>query len=215
MRQFHYEKNGAIAIEDGLIEVHDRYCGLGFAARLLNLSIGTVQKLVNSGALKAWETQGKQRRVSLQSIQEYQFANNLTPTPLSSNSVGSRILVVEDDENLRLMYQYYFNRWSLPIDVVMYASAMEAMIDMPTMRPVALLTDLNMPNMDGFKFIRTLRQHKLFSTLPIIVITGLSYAQIENRGGLPRDVQVIRKPADMDCLRHFLVEILASNKIIG
>jgi CheY-like chemotaxis protein len=113
------------------------------------------------------------------------------------------------------MYQYYFNRWSLPIDVVMYASAMEAMIDMPTMRPVALLIDLNMPNMDGFKFIRTLRQHKLFSTLPIIVITGLSYAQIENRGGLPRDVQIIRKPADMDCLRHFLVEILASNKIIG
>lgn len=126
----------------------------------------------------------------MQSIQEYQYANNLEPASLFSNDVKFRVLVVEDDESSRLMYQAYFDRWSLPLDIIIYASAIEALLDMPSMQPQVLITDLNMPAMDGFKFIKTLREHKFFVLLPVIVITGLSDAQIEQKGGLPQDVQI-------------------------
>ena len=194
---------------------YDGYCGTSYAARLLKLSVGTIQNLVESNTLKAWKTQGGHRRISLQSIQEYQYANNLEPASLYSNDAKLRILVVEDDESSRLMYQAYFDRWSLPLDVVIYASAMEALLDMPAMQPQVLLTDLNMPDMDGFKFIKTLREHKLFALLPVIAITGLTATQIEEKGGLPKDVQILQKPIDMEWLRGFLDAIITVRKING
>ncbi len=194
---------------------YDGYCGTSYAAKLLKLSVGTIQNLVESNSLRAWKTQGGHRRISLQSIQEYQLANNLEPTAWYSNEVLLRALVVEDDENSRLMYQAYFDRWALPIDVVMYASAMEALLDMPAMQPQVLLTDLNMPNMDGFEFLKTLHQHKLFSTLPIIVMTGLTDQQILEKGGLPKEVQILHKPIDMEWLRGFLEALITVRKISG
>jgi excisionase family DNA binding protein len=194
---------------------YDGYCGTSYAARLLKLSVGTIQNLVESNTLKAWKTQGGHRRISLQSIQEYQCANNLESASLYSNDAKVRVLVVEDDESSRVMYQAYFDRWSLPLDIVIYASAMEALLDMPAMQPQVLLTDLNMPDMDGFKFIKTLSEHKLFTSLPVIAITGLTTTQIEERGGLPKDVQILQKPIDMEWLHGFLDAIISVRKING
>lgn len=194
-------------------EGYDGYCGTSYAAKLLRVSVGTVQNLVESNSLKAWKTQGGHRRISLQSIQEYQLAHNLEPSSWNASDANLRVLVVEDDENTRLMYQAYFDRWLLPLDVVMYASAMEALLDMPAMQPQVLLTDLKMPSMDGFQFIKTLREHKLFTTLPIIAITGLTQVQVDNKGGLPRDVQLLQKPIDMEWLRGFFEALIAVKKI--
>lgn len=199
--------------QDTLKDGYDGYCGTSYAAKLLNLSVGTIQNLVEINSLKAWKTQGGHRRISLQSIQEYQYANNLETTAWYSSDAKLRVLVVEDDENTRLMYQAYLDRWALPLDVTMYASAMEALLDMPAMQPQVLLTDLNMPEMDGFKFLKTLREHKLFATLPIIVMTGLTSAQIAQKGGLPKEVQVLQKPIDMEWLRGFLEALITVRKI--
>lgn len=197
------------------VDGYDGYCGTSYAARLLNVSVGTIQNLVESNCLKAWKTQGGHRRVSLQSIKEYQISNKLEPASFFSGYASLRVLLVEDDEDTRMMYQAFFHRWSLPLDVTMYASAMEALIDMPAMRPQILLTDLNMPKVDGFKFLKTLREHKLFSSLHIIVMTGLSDQQIQERGGLPNDVQLLRKPIDMEWVRGFLEALISIRNING
>lgn len=194
-------------------EGYDGYCGTSYAAKLLRVSVGTVQNLVESNSLKAWKTQGGHRRISLQSIQEYQQTHYLESSSCYDSNVNLRVLVVEDDERTRLMYQAYFDRWLLPLDVIMYASAMEALLDMPAMQPQVLLTDLKMPSMDGFQFIKTLREHKLFTTLPIIAITGLSSNQIAGKGGLPKDVQLLQKPIDMEWLRGFFEALIAVKNI--
>lgn len=200
---------------ESLPDGFDGYCGTSYAARMLKLSVGTIQNLVETNVLKAWKTQGGHRRISIQSIQEYQYANNLEPTPWHVNNAKLRVLVVEDDASTRQMYQAYFDRWALPLDVVMYASAMQALLDMPTLQPQLLLTDLNMPDMDGFKFLKTLHEHKIFSALPVIVMTGLSASQIESRGGMPREVQVLQKPIDMEWLRGFLDALITVKKVNG
>ena len=61
-------------------ESYDGYCGTSYAAKLLRVSVGTVQNLVESSSLKAWKTQGGHRRISLQSIQEYQATHHLEPS---------------------------------------------------------------------------------------------------------------------------------------
>ena len=87
-------------------EPYDGYCGTSYAAKLLGISVGTVQGLVEKNDLKAWKTQGGHRRISLQSIREYQRRHNLMPASLMQGEDRLRVLVVEDDENTRLMCKH-------------------------------------------------------------------------------------------------------------
>jgi excisionase family DNA binding protein len=44
------------------------YCGTTYAAKLLGLSVGTIQTLVEKNELQAWKTQGGHRRISMPSM---------------------------------------------------------------------------------------------------------------------------------------------------
>ncbi len=194
-------------------EPYDGYCGTSYAAKMLGISVGTVQGLVEKNDLKAWKTQGGHRRISLQSIQDYQRRHNLAPASLMQDEDRLRVLVVEDDENTRLMLQANFDQWGLALDVVMYSSAMEALLDMPTLQPQVLLTDLRMPNVDGFVFLRTLSTHNLFSHLAVVVMTGMSPQEVKDKGGLPDGVQLLHKPVDLDWLHGFFDALMSVRQI--
>jgi excisionase family DNA binding protein len=194
-------------------EPYDGYCGTSYAAKMLGISVGTVQGLVEKNDLKAWKTQGGHRRISLQSIQDYQRRHNLAPASMMQGEDRLRILVVEDDENTRLMLQANFDQWGLPLDTVMYSSAMEALLDMPSLQPQVLLTDLKMPNVDGFEFLKTLSSHNLFSNLAVVVMTGMSPEDVQAKGGLPDGVQLLQKPIDMDWLHGFFDALMSVRQI--
>jgi excisionase family DNA binding protein len=194
-------------------EPYDGYCGTSYAAKMLGISVGTVQGLVEKNDLKAWKTQGGHRRISLQSIQDYQRRHNLAPASMLQGEDRLRVLVVEDDENTRLMLQANFDQWGLPLDAVMYSSAMEALLDMPSLQPQVLLTDLKMPNVDGFEFLKTLSTHNLFSSLAVVVVTGMSPQDVQAKGGLPDGVQMLQKPIDMDWLHGFFDALMSVRQI--
>jgi DNA-binding NtrC family response regulator len=124
-----------------------------------------------------------------------------------------RVLVVEDDDKTRLMLQANFDKWGLPIDAVMYASAMEALLDMPSLQPQVLLTDLRMPNVDGFQLLKTISTHTLFTNLAVVVITGMDAHEVKAKGGLPDGVQMLQKPVDMDWLRGFFDALMSVRQI--
>jgi len=194
-------------------EPYDGYCGISYAAKMLGISVGTVQGLVEKNDLKAWKTQGGHRRISLQSIHDYQRRHNLAPASMIQGEDRLRVLVVEDDENTRLMLQTNFDQWGLPLDAVMNASAMEALLDMPSLQPQVLLTDLKMPNVDGFEFLKTLSAHNLFSNLAVVVMTGMSAEDVRSHGGLPDGVQMLQKPIDMDWLHGFFDALMSVRQI--
>jgi excisionase family DNA binding protein len=194
-------------------EPYDGYCGSSYAAKVLGISVGTVHGLVESHELRAWKTQGGHRRISLQSIQEYQRRHNLVTASMGSGENRLRVMVVEDDDVTRVMLQANFEKWGLAIDAVMYASAVEALLDMPRLHPEVLLTDLRMPHVDGFEFLKTLSEHTMFSNLAIVVITGMSAREVQERGGLPDGVQLLQKPIDLDWLRGFFDALMSMRQI--
>ena len=194
-------------------EPQESYCGTTYAAKLLGMSVGTIQTLVEKGELQAWKTQGGHRRISMQSIYDYQRRNNMAALGPLRNEDRLRVMVVDDDESTRLMLQAQFDQWNEPLDVTLYASAMEALLDMFSLQPDVLLTDLRMPHVDGFEFLRTLSEHSVFQRLAVVVITGLSADEVAQQGGLPEGVQLMQKPLDLEWLKGFFHALMSMRHI--
>lgn len=187
----------------------DEYCGTSYAAKLLNLSVGSIQSLVEKNELIAWKTQGGHRRISLQSIYQYQSRANLLPKLPAQSGKYLKVMVVEDDANTRAMYQAYFDSWDLPIDAVMQVSAIEALLDIPVVKPQVLMTDLRMPGIDGVAMLRQLSVHPQFTKMSVIVITGLSNDEIAAYGELPTGTHVLHKPVDMGWLKGYFQALMS------
>ena len=163
------------------------------AAERLGVSLRTVQLWVESGALAAWKTMGGHRRISRDSVerlvreQEQAFDSDTAADRF-------RILVVEDEESLRKLYELKLSGWNLPLEILIAANGYEALLMIGDKRPDLLVADLSMPAMDGFRMIRTLRSSAEFGDLKIVVVSALDASEIEDRGGLPDGVRVFRKP---------------------
>jgi PAS domain S-box-containing protein len=96
-------------------------------------------------------------------------------TELSSTSV----LVVEDNAGNREMIRRQLIKagW----DVLEAHNGLQALAIVKTEQPGVILLDLMMPEMDGFEFIRQLRQHPQWRSLPIIVLTAKDLTAAERQ----------------------------------
>jgi excisionase family DNA binding protein len=195
-------------------ESHDDYCGTSYASNLLNLSVGTIQALVEKKKLVAWKTQGGHRRISLASIRKYQLQHNLPSTPsIASLRSMLRVLIIDDDEPTRLMLKASFEQWGMAVDALLYESAVDALLDLTSWKPHIILTDLRMPHMNGFEFLKSLSKHELYREIAVVAMSGLSHDEILVAGGLPDGVQYMRKPVDMEWLRGFFDAVLILQQI--
>ena len=189
----------------------DDYCGTSYAARLLGLSVATVQSLVEKGEIEAWKTLGGHRRIALNSIQSYlEKSSRQMPVTQADPQNRLRVLLVEDDEATRELYQLEFESWSLPVDCTWMSSAMEALMDIASMRPDLLITDLSMPGVDGFEMLKALKRNIELADMQVIVISGLPRQSFDARGGFPEDAFMLQKPINFDWLQGFTSAMVAS-----
>lgn len=185
------------------------YCGTSYASKLLGLSVATVQSLVEKGEIEAWKTLGGHRRIALQSINAYLAKNS--PQLSRSDTLAKnrlRVLLVEDDENTRELYRCQFDEWDLPIDCTWMSSALEALMDIASMQPDLLITDLSMPGVDGIEMLRTVKRNHHLAQMQIIVISGVSAEVIAGRGGLPPQTRLMQKPLNADWLQGYITALV-------
>lgn len=191
----------------------DDYCGTSYAAKLLGLSVATVQSLVEKGEIDAWKTLGGHRRIALQSINAYLAKNSPQLARVDADpSQRLRVLIVEDDEATREMYRWQFDGWDLPVDCTWMTSALEALMDIASMRPDLLITDLSMPGVDGLEMLKALKRNPQLADMHIVVISGLPQEAIDARGGLPPDAWRLEKPVKFDWLHGYVSALVAANR---
>jgi CheY-like chemotaxis protein len=104
-------------------------------------------------------------------------------------AAGARILVVDDDEEVRAFLAESLE--GLGCTIVSAASGVEGLEAMREWRPDLALVDYAMPGMNGAEAARAARE--LHPGLPIVFVTG--YAESEQlEAALGDDVPVLRKP---------------------
>jgi len=190
----------------------EEYCGTTYAAKLLQLSIASVQGLVEAGQLEAWKTRGGHRRISMRSLGEYMKKHGLEPSGQVDNQDRLRVLIVDDDKTMRELYRARLQGADLPLDFTLMGSAIEALMDIGNIGPDVLVADLNMPGIDGFDMIRMLRTAPKHADMAIVVVTGLAPEDVQRRGGLPDGVICRFKPVDMAWLEGFLQGLLLGRR---
>ena len=189
------------------------YCGTTYAAKLLGLSVGTIQTLVEKNELQAWKTQGGHRRIFMPSIRDYQKKHNMLMSPLESREQRLRVLLVEDDPVTRDMIRNFCNQSEMPVDCTAMSSGLEALIDMASIQPDVLIADLNMPSIDGFELLRTLKNSAHFQRMTCLVISALTQDEIAAKGGLPEGTIFMAKPVNMQWFNGFFTALIAGRKL--
>jgi CheY-like chemotaxis protein len=84
------------------------------------------------------------------------------------------ILLVEDDDIDAMTVQRAFKDLGVTNQVVHKVDgegAMEYLEDKRNEKPSVILLDLNMPRMDGFEFLKTVKTNVLLKSIPVVVLT--------------------------------------------
>lgn len=184
------------------------------AGELLGVAVRTVQLWVESGVLPAWRTAGGHRRIARVAVEQLleQRARVLKPKamaadpgpPVSAASAAPfKLLFVEDDPDLLNLFSAIVQGWTFPIELCTAKNGFEGLVRIGQLQPDLVVTDLNMPGMDGFQMIRALKNEDSgFQQLAIIVATSYGPDEIRDRGGLPPDVRVFQKPLPYTALEE-------------
>ncbi len=90
------------------------------------------------------------------------------------------ILVADDSSSIRKFVTFALRE--LGYRVVTAADGMEALERLPSEHVDLIITDLNMPNVDGFEFIRTLRETEEYRWIPVIILSSLANEEDIQRG---------------------------------
>jgi two-component system chemotaxis response regulator CheY len=65
-----------------------------------------------------------------------------------------------------------------------------------------VITDLNMPNMDGFEFIRALRENPQYAELPVIILTSLTDEVSREQGAKLGVNSYLVKPFSLEKIQY-------------
>ena len=182
--------------------IQKNFCTTREAADLLGMSVSTVQLWVESGILQAWKTAGGHRRVLRDSVDALL---QRTPPAVQSTVVAAtpprlRVLVVEDDVHLLRLYQANLAAWPMQPEVKLTDNAISALLEVSRRPPDFLITDLQIPGMDGFNMLRVLHQAPEVSNTTIVVVSGLDSAEIRQKGGIPAGIEILPKPIPFERL---------------
>nr|BFF39821.1 hypothetical protein BACY1_16260 [Tenacibaculum mesophilum] len=87
-----------------------------------------------------------------------------------NKSLNINAIIVEDDASLRILLKNVLEE--LGIAVTSFSNAQEALSRIDNIIYDLVLTDIQLPKMNGIHFMETLKKHKSYKGQPIIAMTG-------------------------------------------
>lgn len=121
-------------------------------------------------------------------------------------------LIVDDSSVMRKIVERVLRQAGIPISVVFEAASGTEGLEVLKQKHVDLiLTDINMPLMDGLEFLRQLRSQGLADGVPVVMITTESSEEHVKQALVAGAQGYIRKPFTADQVKDRVLPLLNCN----
>ncbi len=123
-----------------------------------------------------------------------------------------QILIVDDSPAMRAFIRRVVRLSGIEVDQYLEAANGAEALDKLAANPVdAVLTDINMPVMDGEQFVRAMREEGPFQSTPVIVISTDATANRIHAMQALGAVGYLQKPFGPEQLRNELDRVLGAH----
>ena len=112
------------------------------------------------------------------------------------------VLLVEDDRDTREMYAEYLSYSGMRVTEA--RTGRRALESARAHLPDVVVTDIAMPDMDGYELSQRLRAGRMTHDLPIIAVSG----QVDANTRVPGADIVLEKPCEPEHLLHEIERVL-------
>lgn len=110
----------------------------------------------------------------------------------------SVVLIVDDSQLILTFLQAIFE--SEQHEVVTATNGVDGLAKVHQARPDVIITDSVMPGLDGFGFLRALRDDPATETVPVIMLTSGDPDDPEYADLMPRPTAFVKKSANLEPL---------------
>ena len=98
--------------------------------------------------------------------------------------------------------------------VVTACDGMEALEKLPNENIDVIITDLNMPDMDGYEFIKNLRSSPAYQSIPVIVLSSLTGQAEKDRALLLGVCTYLEKPFTIESIQREVARCTPSPAVL-
>jgi signal transduction histidine kinase len=181
-----------------------RHGGLG-----LGLAIADALAKMHGGRLEA-HSEGVGQGASFTLRIEMALSGKVAPETVDQkvhSLQGLDVLIVEDSPDTLLLLSTIFRREGATVTTA--ASAVEALQCAVTKRPNIIVSDIGMPEVDGYQLLEQLRLLPGLSDVPAIAISGYASEEDRERALAVGYIALVPKPVDLDTLFNLIQDLKA------
>jgi signal transduction histidine kinase len=124
----------------------------------------------------------------------------------TSSLLGVEVLIVEDSEDTLALLSTIFRKEGAKVTTA--SSANEALDSVALKRPNLIVSDIGMPDTDGYEFIRRVKGLPGMDEVPAIAISGYASDEDRERARNVGYLALVPKPIDVDTLFGIIQNVL-------
>jgi two-component system chemotaxis response regulator CheY len=120
-----------------------------------------------------------------------------------------RILIVEDSATMRSLLASTLEDLEAPVKITEAASGFEALRSLPREDYDLVVTDINMPDINGLELVSFLKSNDKYRDIPLVIVSTEGSDRDREKGlGLGADAYLV-KPFDPEALQQVVADLLA------
>ena len=126
-----------------------------------------------------------------------------------------RILIVEDSPTMRALLVSALEDLEGPLKISEVESGFEALRQLPRESYDLILTDINMPDINGLELVSFVKTNEAYRSIPLIIVSTEGSDRDRDKGmSLGADAYVV-KPFDPEDLRQLARDLLSRSSRAG
>lgn len=123
-----------------------------------------------------------------------------------------RILIVEDSATMRSLLVSALSDAGVAVKITEATSGFEALRALPRERFDLILTDINMPDINGLELVSFVRSNAAYRSIPLVIVSTESSERDRERGlALGADAYLV-KPFEPEAVRDLVADLLARRR---